>query len=300
MRRKIAPLALALAVLLTGCTSAGISSDPAPSSTPVAEAVQPSAEPSTPAPIEPAAVSQEKLAKLPWVSTFTVYSRADVPVEPGTPYRNAVASLPKGADFAIAYTKPGGPAFALIGEKELSDKTALPVISRQAGWVLVLIPGRLNLPGDGPVNGAAAWVPESQVSLREQSTQVVVDLGAGEVRVLESLEEVASYPITLDGNDLTPAMGVRGFAVSSYFTQEGRACSSQKSIALSTQSEEYKSFVDGASLIAIHSWSESCRARSAQTTRTSGCINISDTDMADLLKRVKPGTPITFKGGENS
>lgn len=299
MRRKIAPITLALAILLTGCTSASTSSDPAPSGTSIAETVQPSAESGIAAPIEPAASSKEELSKLPWVSTYTVYDRADVPVDPGTPFRNAVASLPKGADFAIAYTKPGGPAFALIGSDELSDRTALPVISRQAGWVLVLIPGRLNLPGDGLVNGAAAWVPEAQLKIKEQSTQVVVDLDVGEVRVLESLEEVASYPITLDGGDLG-VTNTRGFAVSSYFTQEGRACSSQKSIALSTQSEKYKSFVDGASLIAIHSWSETCRARSAQTTRTSGCINISDADMAALHRFIKPGTPITFKGGENS
>lgn len=299
MRRKIAPITLALAILLAGCTSASTSSDPAPSSTPMAEAVQPVAEPGIAAPIEPAATSKEALSKLPWVSTYTVYDRADVPVDPGTPFRNAVASLPRGADFAIAYTKPGGPAFALIGADELSDQTALPVISRQAGWVLVLIPGRLNLPGDGPVNGSAAWVPESQLKITAQDTQVVVDLDAEEVRVLESLEEVVSYPIILDGGDLS-ASGTRGFAVSSYFTKEGKTCSQEKTLAVSTQSEKYKAFVDGVSIQAIHSWSPECRARSAQTARTSGCINLGDEAMKELLKLVKPGTPITFKGGEIS
>lgn len=290
--RAHTPAALALALLLTGCTAA-----PPPSpTTPSPSAASATAE-QTPAGagIAPAFTTPQELEKLPWVSTYAIYDD-EIPTDPQTPFRHQVAKIRDDATFAIAYTNPGGRAFAKIGEHELSDTTSLPVIHRQAGWVLVLIPGRLNLPSSGkPVNGAAAWIPESQVDFADQPTEVVVDLAASEVSVMHQSEVEATYPIIMDGQDLT-ASGTRGFAVSEYFTAEKKECSTQPVLAVSTQSEIYDSFVDGVSLQAIHGWSPECRARSAQTARTSGCINLSDQSMADLLARVTPGTPITFKG----
>lgn len=292
--KKILPLAatLALAFTLTGCNA---TSQPTPSPSTSASATASHSATPIDAPVRALDLSKDELEKLPWVSTYTVYARADVQADPGTPFRNAVASVKKGSTYAVAYTKPGGPAFALIGTDELSDKTALPVIGKQAGWVQVLIPGRLHLPSSGKhVNGVTAWLQEADVALHEQTTELSVDLSADEVTLQEDGQEVASYSIVMDGGDLTPA-NLRGFAVSKYFTVDGQKCSSQKTLATSIQSEKADKFVDGASVLAIHGWSKECRAVSAQTTRSSGCINLSDQSMQELLRRVKPGTPITFK-----
>lgn len=290
MKRTITTLSIAAALLLTGCTSAPVEpTAPAPTQSNESSATAPQI---APAP----ALSAEQLEALPWASTWAVYGDA-APQDPGTPYLGVTASLPKGETYAVAYDQPGGDdakAFALIGEHELGDDpTALPVIGRIAGWLQVLLPGRLNLPSSGKaVNGASGWVQESEVELTKNPHSVIVSKDAVEVRGLSGQVE-ATYPVIMDGKDLTA--GARGYAVASYWTPAQRKCSTEKLLATSVQSNVYDSFIDGVSVQGIHGWSKACRAVSAQTKRSSGCVNVSDESMARLLKLVRGGTPVTFE-----
>ena len=288
MKRTITTLSIAAALMLSGCTSAPTES-PAPAPTQTIEAA------ATPQIASAPVLSVEQLEALPWASTWAVYGDK-APQDLGTPYRGVTASLPKGETYAVAYDAPGGEktkAFALIGEHELGDDpTSLPVIGRTSGWLHVLLPGRLNLPSSGKtVNGASAWVQESEVELTKNPHSIIVTREAVEVRGLHGLEE--SFPVIMDGKDLTA--GARGYAVASYWTPAQRRCSSEKLLATSVQSEVYDRFTDEASIQGIHGWSPACRAQSDQVTRSSGCINLSDKSMARLLKLVKPGTPVSFK-----
>lgn len=290
MKKTITTLSIAATLLLAGCSST--SADPTPpapteSSTPAAQAPQIATAPQ---------LTEDQLKELPWASTFEVYRDA-APNDPGTPYRGMTASLPKGETFVVAHDSPGGNPFALVGDSELSSKTALPVVNRSAGWVQVLIPGRLNLPSSGKaVNSPSAWLLESEVELTENPLHVVVSIGKDLVEVRgQSGALVKSYPIIMDGKDLS-ATNVRGFAVSSYWTDSQRKCSSEKLLATSVQSAVYDHFADGGTAITgLHGWSLECRSVSAQRTRSSGCINLSDASMKDLLRRINPGTPVIFE-----
>ncbi|WP_411730749.1 L,D-transpeptidase [Paeniglutamicibacter sp.] len=292
MRPPRSLASLAATIALTGLLLAGCSAPPAdPAPVASTAATQTSAAPTavTTAVLTP----NEVLRTLPWATTYEVYGKA-APADPGTPFAGLVASLPQGAGYVIAYAAPGKKAFALIGPEQLSDKTALPVVNKRAGWVQVLIPGRRNLPSSGePVNGATAWLEEADVTLTDQPEEVVLDLSEGTVTLLSGKKTVDSYSILMDGKDLT-ARGVRGYAVSSYWNEAQKACSSEKLLAVSVQSDVYDAFADGVSIQAIHGWSKECRAVSSQTARSSGCINLSDAAMKKLLARIKPGTPITF------
>lgn len=296
MRKFSIALTAALAAgLLAGCTATDAPT-PEPtvsaSASPTATATPTPSPAAIPKPVAAKVPSDLELSQLPFTGTFEVYG-AVAPADPGTPFTGKVASIPAKRDFAIAYVKPGGKAFALVGSHELSDRTAMPIIKETPGWVQVLIPGRRHLPSSGkPVNGASAWLTTDSVSVKEQTTEVVAELSKKTVTVTEAGEVVASFPIIMDGKDLTP--DTRGFAVSSYWTEAQKRCSTEKLLALSTQSEKYDSFVDGAAIMGIHGWAPECRAVSAQTQRTSGCINLADADMAELLM-VKPGTPVTVK-----
>lgn len=284
---------LAATIALTGLLLAGCSTPPA-DSTPTAPtaATQTSAAPATV--VTAAALTpNDVLLTLPWATTYEVYGKA-APADPGTPFMGLVASLPQSEAYVVAYAAPGKEAFALIGPEQLSDKTALPVIKREKGWVQVLIPGRRYLPSSGKtVNGATAWLQEASVTLTDQPEEVVLDLSAGTVTLFKGSGVAETYPIVMDGKDLT-ARGVRGFAVSSYWNEAQKACSSEKLLAVSVQSDVYDAFADSVSIQAIHGWSKACRALSNQTTRSSGCINLADADMKKLLAAIKAGTPITF------
>lgn len=288
---KKIPLILSFALagaLLTGCSP---TPPPAETASSTVEATAPALAKETTG-IPAKNYSTEKLAELPWVSTYAVYD-GNAPEDTGTKFTGLAASLPTSSTYAVAYQSPGGDAFALIGETELSDSTALPVIQQKGGWVQVLISGRQYLASEKKtVNGASAWVQESALVLTEQPEEVTVDLSEDLVTVARAGKTVATYPVVMDGLDLT-ATG-RGFFVSSYMNAAQRACSSEKLMALSLQSEVFNNFSDGIALSAIHGWAPECRAISFQKKRTSGCINLSDKSMKDLFTRIKPGTPVTI------
>lgn len=290
MKKFAATLSIAATLLFAGCSSTPAApAPPAPteSSAPTEQSPQIAAAPQ---------LTEDQLKALPWVSTFEVYGDV-APGDPGTPYRGVTASLPKTETFVVAHDAPGGKPFALVGERELSSVTALPVVNRTAGWVQVLIPGRLNLPSSGKaVNSPGAWLLESEVELTKNPVQVIVSIGRDTVEVRGqggALE--ASYKTIMDGRDLS-ATGVRGFAVSSYWTDSQKRCSTEKLLATSVQSTVFDHFADsGSAITGLHGWSPECRSRSAQTQRSSGCINLSDSSMKDLLRRINPGTPVIFE-----
>ncbi|GLZ28184.1 hypothetical protein Lesp02_03740 [Lentzea sp. NBRC 105346] len=107
----------------------------------------------------------------------------DAPRDP-SPYADPGPTVLHPTTEVIAYTEPGGTPIARLPERQIIAPTRLPVIARQPGWAMVLLPGT---PGPDAIS-PAGWIHlEPAVELTDIGRRIEIDHSTGSIAVLAEL-----------------------------------------------------------------------------------------------------------------
>jgi lipoprotein-anchoring transpeptidase ErfK/SrfK len=161
--------------------------------------------------------------------------------------------------------------------------TGRTVDSAGAGWVRVRLPERPN--------GAAGWVPVSDVRLAGTRRRIVVDLDARTFEVWRGSTRLASWSAGV-GRAQTPTPTGR-FAVSDALRTlpAWRGVYGEHTITLTAHSSVLESFMGGNGLVAIHGGS----AGRVGSAASNGCVILSAPHLDRLRHYALPGTPVVIR-----
>ncbi|GAA1308786.1 hypothetical protein [Saccharothrix xinjiangensis] len=138
--------------------------------------------------VAPRPVPPEQLATLPVALVGMAPGQAIADPAPGDQPGTVV--LHPTRDTAV-YAAPGGSPVAVLPPYQLLSPTWVPVVTRQPGWALVLLPTRPH-PGG---TAAAGWIHlHPEIQLAESDRRVEIDTAIGEVVVLAELGRTGSVP----------------------------------------------------------------------------------------------------------
>lgn len=292
-------LLVCLAVMagaLTGCTPAAVTAAPSISATSsAAMAPQTSSPPldQAPASDQPKAcpIAAEPGPDTPDATVETLVPGAvDAAGRPG----NGWVAAPL-RDDTVLYGDAGWCSpIATIDTISLSDPTTLPIIESRGEYALVMIPSRMNLPSTGgPVNGGAAWVKASDVSIQPAQGEAVIDLPdrtvtlpSGKVLPAEAVGDEAQGGATPVGtfyivSRYQPSMGTKA-----------DACYTVPVSVLSAHSDSMDSYLGGPAAIAVHSMTKACKDEGGFAASTPGCIVLSTEDQTRFNAEMRIGSII--------
>lgn len=186
------------------------------------------------------------------------------------------------------YDAPGevDPARTLSATTAFGTPTVLLVSQVGAGdadgWLRVLLPVRPN--------GATGWIKASDVELHDVAFEIVVDLDARELTVLDDGEELLTTPTAI-GDDANPTPTGRFFVIDKLETPDPGGAYGPYAIGLSAHSEVLTEFGGGDGQIGIHGTNAPA---SIGRPVSHGCLRV-DNDVIERLAHLLPlGTPVTI------
>lgn len=166
------------------------------------------------------------------------------------------------------------------------ERTTLPVLGQSgtggSAWLHVLLPGRPN--------GHAGWIAKRGTVARSTSWKIHVDLSARRVTISRAGRPVRSAKAVV-GKPSTPTP--RGqFFVEEVITLPPTAVGAPFALALSARSSVFQVFDGGPGEIALHGLMNV--GGTLGTASSHGCVRLDNGTMRWLVKRIRPGTPVTI------
>jgi lipoprotein-anchoring transpeptidase ErfK/SrfK len=183
----------------------------------------------------------------------------------------------------------GAPVATLIGTTPYSHRAQILMVTGRAvdptgaSWVRVRLPERPN--------GAAGWVPVSDVRLAGTRQRIVVDLGARTLEVWRGPVRLVSWAAGV-GRPQTPTP-TGHFAISDALRTlpAWRGVYGEHTITLTAHSSVLESFMGGNGLVAIHGGNTGRVGRAA----SNGCVILSAPHLTRLRRYARPGTPVIIR-----
>ncbi|WP_246257468.1 L,D-transpeptidase [Amycolatopsis anabasis] len=225
-------------------------------------------------------VSDAELAALPSQTTF-----ADMPAAPQDP---APGEEPSGLVLhprttVPLYAAPGGPAIAGLPPRQFDADTWVPVIERQPGWDLVLLPGRPN--------GSSAWLFRTGSAVDEARTPYLLRLNRATFRLDVLRDGVVTHSWTVGiGKPHSPTPAGRAYILASI--QDTHPTYSPLVLPLSVHSDTYLTYGGGPGTVGIHTWPT---ADVYGQQSSDGCIRVPGDALTLLSSEVPLGTPVLIR-----
>lgn len=223
------------------------------------------------APKSPAAAG-----KLPQATTFTRLQGIPTDVDESTDGTvvHPLASLPVSAT-------PGGPAVAVLPDKQLGGPTWVPVVETRSGWKRVRLPSRPN--------GAVGWIQTDggKVQTAHSPYAIKVYPSARRLRLFKSGRPVGTWTVAV-GSPKTPTPKGRTFLLASL--APAKATYSPLILPVGAHSETLDSFGGGPGTVAFHGWPQKSVFGQAVTH---GCVRV-PADALRQLAKVPLGTSVSI------
>lgn len=166
------------------------------------------------------------------------------------------------------------------------ERTTLPVLGRSGSgssvWLHVLLPGRPN--------GHAGWIARRGTVARSTSWAIHVDLSARRVTISRAGRAVRTDRAVV-GKPSTPTPRGR-FFVEEVIALPPSAVGAPFALALSARSNVFQVFDGGPGEIALHGLMNV--GGTLGTASSHGCVRLDNGTMRWLVKRIRPGTPVTI------
>jgi lipoprotein-anchoring transpeptidase ErfK/SrfK len=174
---------------------------------------------------------------------------------------------------------PGGPAMAVLPDKQLGSPTWVPVVETKSGWQRVLLPSRPNR--------TTGWIPTGggKVKSARSSYVVKVDTSARRLEILNAGRTVGTWTVAV-GAAKTPTPPGRTFLLASL--APSKPTYSPLILPIGAHSETLDTFGGGPGTVAFHGWPQKSVFGQAVTH---GCVRI-PADALKVLSRVPLGTPV--------
>jgi lipoprotein-anchoring transpeptidase ErfK/SrfK len=214
------------------------------------------------------------------------------PTEPGAvatttvPGSRTTASL-RLLDATVARTAPDENAVeltTLAPRTELGSVTTLLVLDEHDGWFEVVVPIRPN--------GTTGWVRADAGEVRTTKFRIDVDLGARRLTLFDGDAVVFGSDIAIGAPDTPTPIGY--FSVTDLVaTDDPDGPYGPNAVGLSGHSNELTEFAGGDGQVGIHGTND---PGSIGRPVSHGCVRLPNDVVAELVRRVPLGTPVTFTG----
>jgi len=179
---------------------------------------------------------------------------------------------------------PGGELVRKLGpETEFSSPTVLSVQRRRGDWLGVPTPHRPN--------GRLGWVRMDQRQLEAGSVDdaITIDLSKRKATWFSGGRVERSWTVTIGGPDTPTPIG--RFAVTDTLRGDLDPAYGCCAVALTARQPSLPPGWPGGDRIAIHGTTDSVLGQAI----SNGCIRSADADVAALIGRVEPGTPVRIR-----
>ncbi|MFG6493593.1 L,D-transpeptidase [Microbacterium sp. P03] len=265
-------------------------SAPMETATPASTAT-PSAEPTptpTPTPTGPPAnTAVYDLGTLPKIDVFTVLAALPVDADPFGAFAGFTARAV--AVGAPVFADPSGQPVGYLPRDDPYDGTTVPVITRDANWVQVLLTGREAVPSQGNPSQVTGWLRVADVELAPVVTSVEVSLSA---RTIDIVTNGVPERIADDfgsGADATPTPTGRAFLMMTRVEPSFWYTRGHPLVYLSVQSRTLDGF-GGADVAVTAFHYHDDRSGSI----SNGCIRV-DPGAITRLAELPVGTPVVIR-----
>lgn len=149
------------------------------------------------------------------------------------------------------------------------------------GWHEVLLPVRPN--------GSVGWIPADSVGLTEHRYRIKVDLDEFRLRLFEE-GEVIFETVAGVARDNAPTPGGEYYITELLAPTEANSPYGTFAYGLSGFSEVFETFAGGPGQLGIHGTND---PSTLGTAVSSGCIRLHNDDIAELVKILPLGVPVT-------
>lgn len=229
--------------------------------------------------VEPVAVSQEDLTKLPEADTFGTVSGAPTDPQPAGGAMAGKVIHPK--NELVVYASLGGNPIARLPTVQMGSPTWVPVVSEKDGWAEVLLPTRPN--------ASAGWVHlESAAAESAQDDYAInVDRVAFTLELLANGKSVGKWTIGT-GKPEHPTPSGRAYIIASI--AETKNTYSPIVLPLSYHSNSLETFGGGPGTVGLHTWPNDSYVGKANSD---GCIRV-PREALDRLAKVPLGTIVNI------
>jgi len=271
---------LAPALLVAGC---GTSSAPQASSSPPRAVVPVRALVPPPAPspprasssgptraseqVQPVRASARQLAQKPVATArrklpaATTYGRLPAAPRDPHPLQRETGALLHPTARRVIYTRPGGPALAVLPITELKNPTWVPIVASRPGWDQVLLPTRPNQ--------STGWVHLGRgLQFGYSPYRIVIDLARYRLTVFDGRRRLASWTVAIGARDTATPTG-RTFLLASLAPRP--ATYSPLILPLGTHSRTLSTFGGGPGTVALHGWPDAAVFGHAASH---GCVRV--------------------------
>jgi hypothetical protein len=185
----------------------------------------------------------------------------------------------------MVYDAPGAP----VPRQQLAspNRDGAPLVflvaSRQPDWLEVFLPVRPN--------GSKGWVRAADVSLRNVTWRMQVELGAHRITVWDGDQVAAQEPIAVGAAAAPTPAGE--YYVTELLTVPAvqRGAYGPFAFGISGHSDIYTTFGSGDGTIGIHGTGD---PSSLGKSVSHGCIRLSNDTILKLAKELPTGTPVTI------
>jgi lipoprotein-anchoring transpeptidase ErfK/SrfK len=230
--------------------------------------------------VPPVSVSAAQAAKLPQATTY-----ATIPAAPADPSRFAATSglvvHPLAAQ--IVYTKPGGPAVAMLPVTELGGPTWVPVVQNGPGWDEVLLPSRPN--------HITGWIytagADPKLQTARTSYLLRVNLSARRLSVYDGGRLLGAWTVAI-GAKGTPTPTGRTFLLA--LLAPPQPTYSPLILPLGFHSNAWTTFGGGPGTVGIHGWPDTSVFGHAVSN---GCLRVPAAAL-QLISRIPLGSLVVI------
>jgi hypothetical protein len=205
-------------------------------------------------------------------------AKADPPA-PASDGPYPIAHLPGDVD---SFDVPGGQPTGTVAGEWWGYPSALPVIARSGGFLLVRLQQRPNQ--------STAWIAADGVEITTTPYRIVIDLAAGRLKLLNLGETVLDAPAVV-GRPATPTPAGHFFVT---MLQPGASAGyGRQVLVLSGHSETIDDWRgSGDAVIAIHGPLGDDASVDAAAAISNGCVRLHLEDLDALAELVPPGSPV--------
>jgi lipoprotein-anchoring transpeptidase ErfK/SrfK len=179
----------------------------------------------------------------------------------------------------VIYTRPGGPAEAMLPATELGSPTWVPVVQSQPGWDRILLPTRPNR--------STGWIYLSGGGLRTAHTpyRVEVSLSTYRLTILDAGHSLGTWTVA-DGAAGTPTPAGRTFLLASLAPQHPTY--SPLILPLGAHSNTLTTYGGGPGTVGLHGWPDPAVFGHAASH---GCVRVPAAALR-ALSQIPLGSPV--------
>ena len=214
-------------------------------------------------------------APLPLASTYGTTPTA--PRDPA-PFAAESGTVAHPTTTQVIYTRPGGPAVAVLPVTELGSPTWVPVVQSQPGWYRILLPTRPDR--------STGWI-HAGAGLQTAHTpyQVVISLSTYRLTVLDAGHSLGTWTVA-EGAVGTSTPTGRTFVLASL--APAKPTYSPLILPLGTHSGTLTTYGGGPGTVALHGWPDAAVFGQAVSH---GCVRVPPAALR-ALSRVPLGSPV--------